>query len=261
MAPKAENAFGRAIDIPAGTAVWVLFAHLFVLLSAVPTMLVFETHREVLAKLVHSPAMIYAGVVVYTVGIAFEIAQNASDRWYLTQINETFCDGLFYSFMVAGFALIAMGVSHEPWLWAVLIATSLLHPVAYVAGHFLRFILLTTALLLVDYAMYDALRDPVVFLHTIFTFAGLYFLALLMRTHAQSLHGAAAACFGLSFLAFPLALTAHVQGTPSSFSSVGWAVLGLVGLLGAAFPLLSRARASRRRLPPGSHSLNAEQLA
>lgn len=250
MELTARARIAQEIDLPAPTALWVLGAHLFVLLSAVPLVLVMPRA----AASFTSPALVYAGVAVYTAGIAFECAQNTLDRWYLTSTQETFCDCLFNSFMIAGFSLMAMGASPEPWLWALSIVVALAHPSFYIAGSWVRFPLLTVALLLVDYAMYEALSANVAFVHTLLTFAGLYFLALLMRTHAQVFHGCAAACFGLSLYAFPWGIEHYSKGEGITWMALGIFSLCVAALFGMLWPWLNSVQATPHRHAARQHA-------
>lgn len=251
MKPTARARIAQEIDLPAPTALWVLSAHLFVLLSAVPLLLVMPRAAAAFA----SPALVYVGAAVYTAGIAFECAQNTLDRWYLTSTRETFCDCLFNSFMIAGFSLMAMGASAQSWIWALSIVVALAHPWFYVAGSWVRFPLLTCALLLVDYAMFEALAANVAFVHTLLTFAGLYFLALLMRTHAQVFHGCAAACFGLSLCAFPWGIAHHANREAVTWGALSTGSLVVTGLLFVLWPWLSNFRATPHRHTTKSHGV------
>lgn len=252
---------GQEIDLPTPTAALVLLAHLLALLSALPLIVAMEQNAEALGSVFASRALIYAGVAVYTTGVAFECAQNTIDRWYLSTTYEAFCDGLFYSFMIAGFGLIAMGMTNTPWVWALAIVVSVAHPIFYVAGSWVRFPLLTAALLLVDCAGFKVLGDPIVFTHTLLTLAGLFFLALLMRTRAQWFHGLAASCFAISMFAFPWAIQGYVQGTTSSWLSLGVGTAIAAGTLGLLFPFASKSTATRRRHAPLAAPGDAGQLA
>lgn len=257
MKPTVRQRIAEEIDLPAPTAFWVLGAHLFVLLSSLPLLLILPRHPLAFAN----PALIYAGVAVYTAAIAFECSQNTLDHWYLTNTRETFCDCLFNSFMIAGFGLMAMGASSAPWVWALAIVVAVAHPLFYVAGSWVRFPLLTLSLLLVDYATFSVLAAPIVFVHTLATFAGLYFLALLMRTQAQAFHGCAAVCFGLSLYAFPVAIDNHVQGDTIPWTMIGIGSAGGVLLLGLLWPALSKASATQRRQGAHATTRDAQMLA
>jgi len=260
MKPTARSRIRNEIDLPTPTAFWVLGAHLFVLFSIVPMLLLMDAYGEALAPVFTSPGLIYTGIAFYIAGVAFECSQNAIDRWYLTNTDEGFCDGLFYSFMIAGFSLMAMGTSNAPWVWAVAILVAVAHPIFYLAGSWVRFPLLTFALLLVDYVFFQALGQPVAFVHTLMTFAGLFFLALLMRTQAQWFHGVAALCFGLSFFAFPWAIYNYANGLTISWLAMGEVSAAAAAALGLLWPVFSKNEATTHR-PELSRASATQQLA
>lgn len=248
-APSEPSVYARVtrqIDLPAATGTWVLLCHLFVLFSSLSVVWAVEAHREYVASVVYSPLLIELGAGVYVAGIAFEIAQNAIDRWYLTGVSKGLCDMLFYTFMMAGFCLMTMGCHDHPLLWTAAVALVLAFPVAYLADTVAQFPILGWSMILSDLAGYLALDAPVVVLHTVVTLLGLGVLAILMKTHAQWLHGLAAALFGMAIFAWPWAIHSAATGTGLGWGPTALLALGGVLVLAAAFPLLSRAGATPR---------------
>ncbi len=73
------------VRLPWPTAVWVLAAHLYALLVPLVLVLVVAEHREFIAMRTAFPVLLPAAAGVMMAGSAFEIAQNALDRWYLTR--------------------------------------------------------------------------------------------------------------------------------------------------------------------------------
>ena len=238
------------IDLPSGTAWFVLLAHLFVLFSSLSVVVAVESHRAYLETVLYSPTLVSLGAGVYVAGIAFEVAQNAIDRWYLTEATKGFCDMLFYTFMMAGFGLMTMGCIDNPWLWAAAIALVIAFPIAYLVDTVAQFPALGWSMILCDAAAYLALETPIIVLHTVITMIALGYLAILMKTHAQWLHGVAASLFGLAIFAWPVAIASAASGSVLGWWETGAIALGAGALLGVSFPLLSRSGATPRGATP-----------
>jgi hypothetical protein len=209
-----------------------------------------------------SPMLLYLGILVYTVGIAFEVAQNSADRWYLVEPTRSIADGVFNSLMGVGFALVAIGCSDNVWLRAAMVLFALVFPITYYKDMSLGRPLMGWLQIGANVGLYLAFGDHVVLLHLLFTFVGVFFLIYLFKTFAQWLHGLAAATFTLAILAWPLAMWRFAEGhSPSWLVTGGGAAVALL-ILGVFFPLAKNAQATPRKegtlVPPTGAALGMQ---
>jgi len=210
------------IEIRGPEAAWVLLAHLYGVLVPIVLVLVTNHHWAYLVETVHNPLLFYIAAVLMVAGSAFEVAQNAIDKWYLTPETGSangvgFCDMLAFWFFTAGQALVAVGLGGDAW-WVVAIAAAavIVFPISYLTqtAHFAASGVVG---LLVAVLGYLAFGDPVIFLPLFLVFATMAFFTALLQTGAQVLHGftTIAASSGIWFFAW--AVHNGDAGAPNSW--------------------------------------------
>ena len=99
------------IQLPLPTAIWVLAAHAIALFIPFVLIVAVNHHWAALQELTDYPVLFYVAAGVMMAGSAFEIAQNAVDKWYLTPATGSaegtgFCDGMFFWLIVASQGLV-----------------------------------------------------------------------------------------------------------------------------------------------------------
>jgi hypothetical protein len=197
------------IDLPLPVAILVLGAHLYALLVPLVLITAVTHHWVELTALTAYPILFYVAAGVMMAGSAFEIAQNAIDRWYLTpeagSANGTgFCDLLFYACIVASQGLVAVAcIGDRIWVPLLVIAMTALFPLLYLR-QIAQFLPLTVLGLLAAVAAYMQLGEPVILLQLLLAPLTLYFFRGLLHTGNQVLHGftTLAASSGVLFLAW-----------------------------------------------------------
>lgn len=236
------------IQLPTGTAIWVLSAHLYALLLPLVLIMAVFHHWDALAELTAYPVLFYMAAGVMMAGSAFEISQNALDRWYLTAETGSaegtgFCDFLFYWFIVASQGLVAVAcMGDRDWVIVLAVFFTAVFPFLYIRQK-LQFLPLTVLGLLATVAAWLSFEDPIIFLQLVLSPLTLYFFGLLLKTGNQVLHGftTSAASSGVLFLAW--GIHGGSEGTPQSWLTVIAAVI----ITGVAAVLL---RPWLLRLPP-----------
>lgn len=232
------------IDLPTGVATWVLCAHVATLATPFVLMAVIWRRRDAVIGLTDRPVLLLIGAGLVLAGSVFEAAQNTEERWYYVGPHPALSDAAFTFLITAGlgaFAIAGAGGAWWPWV-ATLIGCALV-VVLYRRG-LPGFPGLGVAGVAAAVALYDALDQPVVALLLVATgFLNAYFLDGVVRTRAQSLHGAIALSNGLGLLVVAYALDAAATGR-----RLGWvSVLVMAGLtVGAAL----LAWPAMRRLAP-----------
>jgi hypothetical protein len=217
---SARSRLRDEIDLPTPVAIWVLAAHALTLFS--PLVLVWVTHRnaDALGAVLDAPFALHVGAALFFTGSAFEISQNTMDRWYYQGPYPAFADLLFNAFIAFGLGALALAAGVDGvWVVAVVVAAAVTFPVLYPA--ILLLLVFTTGL-------------------------NLYFLALIVRTKAQSLHGAIALTNGIGLLAVPLAMQGWLNDAPMSWRSVLSITLVLTVAAAAAWQPLSRLAPTHR---------------
>lgn len=246
------ESLARQIDLPHPVAAWVLTAHAMTL--ATPFVLIGVVwHRRVpLVELVSHPSLLLVSAALLLAGSVFEAAQNTEDRWYYTGPAPAFSDAAFTILITAGLAALAVA-AHDVWwtqaatLLAVGVALAL-----YRAGH-PAFPALGIAGSTSVLALYQALDQPIVLLLLLATgFLNAYFLDGVVRSQAQSLHGAIALSNGLGLLVVAYALEAASRGT-----RIGWLPIAITSaiVLGTA---VAAGPAMRRMSPTPRPSLRQD---
>ena len=215
------------IDLPIGTASWVLFAHVFTLLSPLSVVWATWQYWDYLQSVMYAPGMLYVSALLMMVASTFEIAQNTFDRWYLTAQPPSFCDWLFASLIM--FSLVAnVSAFVGDQFWLVLLSSVL-------AGSFSLLYLLGGPIdiprsilgVISALAIFYVLKDPIIFLPFVSIYLTIVFLDVLLKTHAQSMHGFLTGVHGLGLLCTPIAISNAAGG-----QAVDWmAVIAMVTII------------------------------
>ncbi len=248
---KATSQVISQVELPWPVASWVLGAHFYA--TIVPLALAYATYIycDYLTSNIYSPFLFYIVVGLYCAGSAFEVAQNAIDRWYLTKecgsaLGAGFCDMVAFWFMTAGQAVMAVAIGGDQW-WVIAIAiiAVLLFPVFYLQ-RILIFLPMAVMGALTAVLAYFSFGDPVVFLTLLLAQVTMFFFNALLATGAQVLHGftTAAASSGLWFLIW--AIHNGEAGTPMSWFFVIGVVVGAVILRFLLWPVLTKLPISPR---------------
>lgn len=223
---RALRALREGVELPGGVATWVLVAHAYATFVPLALVGVAARHRDWLDAVADFPALLFAAAAaLLCAGSAFEVAQNAADRWYITDGTGSagepaFCDFLFSWCITAGQALVAVALAgRSPWITGVAVAAVLAQPACYLARRAVFAPLAVTGLL-AAVAAWRVAGDPLVFLQVPMAGVTLYFFSALLRTGAQALHGftTVAAASGTWFLVAGLGNGA--AGTPVPWTAV-----------------------------------------
>ncbi|MCP4276200.1 MAG: hypothetical protein GY886_11855 [Gammaproteobacteria bacterium] len=239
------------IQLPLPTAIWVLGAHLYALLVPLVLITALVHHWDFVVMRTDYPLFMFFATGLMMAGSAFEIGQNAIDRWYLTAETGSaegagFCDFMFFWLIVMsqGAILVAcMGnnilailisvifIAIFPWLYFRQVAI---------------FLPLTVLGLLSMVAAYLRFEDPVIFIQLLLSPLTMYFFGCLLKTGAQVLHGftTASASSGVLFLAWGIHGGAEAQPQSWTFVLGAFAITAIVAI--AIRPLLLRLPATRR---------------
>lgn len=245
--PTAATRIRAQIDLPVGVATWVFAAHVVALFSPLVISWQAMRHADALERVLDAPFMLHIAVGFFLLGSAFEIAQNTVDRWYYEGPYPAFCDLLFNTFIALGLGALGLAAGVDAW-WVVLVVgvAAVAFPVLYLKDQ--TPYPATGVLAIVAVALlYDALRDPAILLLLLFTTGlNLYFLVLVVRTKAQSLHGAIALTNGLGLLWVPFAIDRSMAATPTPWSSVAIVAAGITATALVAWRPLRKLSATPR---------------
>ena len=237
----------REFDLTSAMAFWIIVTHVFVL--ACPLLMIWAVgeYAHQLSTPFAFPTLIHIASAVYIGATAFEVAQNSADRWYLTEATRSVADLFFNGFMTLAFWLYIVGFLGFGW-WAVAAAPlTLLYPVAYIWNHPSHRGLSGAVVLIATMALYQVTEDPAVFLFMVGNGVGVYFIVLLMKQHAQVLHGWAAFSFGLGFLSWPWAVMNAAEGTQISWLARAGFTGAIALVLVALSPILKTLPATPRQ--------------
>ena len=190
---KAYAVILSEIELPPGLAIWVVTVHLLTLLSPLVLVWQINQHWDFVQAHAYNAALLYVAIALMMASSAFEIAQNAFDRWYLTgdtasALMSSFSDFLFYVFLVAGLVTIVIACQGDV-IWAVVgIVAAVAFTTLYLLG-LSPYPALSVLGLTATTALYFSFGDPVVFLQLVCSGLTLFFFDLLLKTGAQVLHG------------------------------------------------------------------------
>jgi hypothetical protein len=225
-----DDIYIRSTGLPAGTAIWVLFAHLFAALCPLLMLALAQKNMDYLETVIHAPDLLYVAALMMMVGGAFEIAQNSFEHhWYIEDEKPGYFDTVFGTMACLAMAtMIAACFGQYVWLVALSYFLALSYPVLY--RHNISKGVERAALGIgLVVAMYYCLGDPVVFLSFNTVFLTLYFYQLLHKTQAQAFHGFVAATSAFGMLTIPLAIYNSAHGEIVE----AWKVFALTGVLWA----------------------------
>ena len=230
------------IQLPVATAVWVLAAHFYALLVPLVLLVAVYHHWDFLVANSTYPILFYFSISAMMAGIAFELAQNAFDRWYLvpecgSAEGTGFCDLISFWLFMLSQVLILIAFQGQ-YLWVVLpgLAAVAAFPVLYIrqSGYFalIGVVGLSSAV-----AAYLNLADPVVFLQLLMSSLTMVFFGALLQSGNQVLHGftTVAATSGPLFLAW--GIHGGASGSPRS-----WLFVMLTAVIAIAIAALSKNR-------------------
>jgi hypothetical protein len=231
----------QEIDLPAGTAVWVLTAHVLTILSPLLLIAVVAPREDALGGSLDRPGWLYVAAVCFIAGSICESAQNTLDRWYLTGVPPTLLDLCFGTLIVAGLAAQIVAVrGDQAWAWGLAIACVVGFAAAYLLGlptpPFQAVAGLAAAWLLIA-----ALDQPVVLLTLVTVFLTLFLLEVLLATGQQAVHGFVTLVNAGSVLALSAAVVWGVDGGGWGWTTVvavaAISVLPVVALRGRLMKL------------------------
>jgi hypothetical protein len=243
MSDKPYAVIRREIDLPLLTAVWVLFAHVFTILSPLVVIVVIIHYQDFLQTVMYSPRLLIWSSGLFVAASIFESAQNTFDRWYLVDEPPTLCDFMFNNLLIWAMSLAILAYAGDLlWLWWLAAGLSLFAPIAYLmAWPSVPFRAIAGLLSL--FAAYRSLQDPVLVLSLVTTFLTLFFLNILLTTKNQAVHGIVTIVNAFGLLMTPLAIYQNVNQQPSSWLMV---VLLSVAVIGSCLLL----RKTLLKLPP-----------
>ena len=192
--PTTTEQLRAAVDLPPGTATWVLLAHAVTMLNPLVVVWAVYAYPDFVAERAHAPLFFFIGSGVLMAGSAFEVAQNTLDRWYLTPETAScegraFCDLCFYTLICAGLGCYAHAAAGDLVLPTVIAMAAPPYFAWAYATDRAPFPALGLVGITSSVSLFLALGDPVVFLQT-FVGTGmtqLFFKALLKtRNHATT---------------------------------------------------------------------------
>jgi len=236
--PSNRQQLRQEIDLPGPVALWVLLTHAFVLLSPLTLIWAVDAYGGQLVTPLAHPTLIQLASAIYIGAIAFELAQNSADRWYLTEATRSVADMAFNSFMMLAFCLYTIGFYANVWMSVAAVVLTLLYPFAYASSHPAQRVIGSIVPLLATTSLYLATRDPAALLFLVINGIAVYMIVMLIKTRSQWLHGWGAFGFGLAFLTWPWAVANAAAGQPLSWLFAGAATTALILLALAVTPVI-----------------------
>lgn len=247
---KRNDLYIRSTGLPAGTAIWVLGAHLFAALCPLLMLAVAQKNMLYLESVMYAPDMLYVAALMMMLGGAFEIAQNSFEHhWYLGDEKPGYFDTVFGTMACLAMASMILAC-YGQHLWVVVLSYGIAfaYPVLYLhnIGRGVARALLGIGLVV---AMYYCLGDPVVFLSFNSVFLAIYFYQLLHKTQAQAYHGFVAASSAYGMLTIPWA----IYNSASENIVQPWQVFAATGVL-VILALLLWSPMGRVQATPNAHA-------
>jgi len=239
-----EKTFARQLreefDVPGGLAISLILSHLWVL--AMPLVMIWAviTYADVLLIPLANPMLVVIASAIYIGSTSFEVAQNAADRWYLTEATRSGADLVFNVGLTLSFCLYTIGFVGLNWLGLAAVVLTAVYPTLYIRttdGHRAVSGVVT---LIATVALFFVTWDPAAFLFIVGNFVGAYLITTLIKHGSQWLHAWAAFMFGVAYLAWPLAIVNAANDTEMSWLQFG-VITAVVGVVAAALtPLMRR---------------------
>lgn len=239
-----DKSFARQLreefDVPGGIAVWLIVTHLWVLVTPLVMIWAVGAHGDALPTALASPTLVIIASAIYIGSTAFEVAQNAADRWYLTESTRSGADLVFNTGLTLSFCLYTIGFTGLNWLGIATIALAAVYPAVYIRSTDGHRSVSGVVTLLATAALFLVTRDPAAFLFIVLNACGAYLIMTLIKCGSQWLHGWAAFMFGLGYLAWPLAIINAARGTPMSWVQAGIITAAVIVAAALLTPLLRR---------------------
>lgn len=234
------------IDLPRPVALWVITAHILTIIAPVIALAAVAQYERELQNLLYSPKLLSIGLFVLIIASVCESAQNTLDRWYLTEDRPTLLDCAFNTLVVVFMCLTSIACRGDlPWVAPVAIVLAAYYPVAYALG-WPREPGQAGSGLLMTALLFERFGDPVVFLQLLTVFLTLYFFHLLLKTHAQSLHGFTTLINGVGLMAIPVAIHNYATNTIIPWPGVALIAIATAAICAALYPKLAALPATPR---------------
>ncbi|MEL6814744.1 MAG: hypothetical protein AAFP03_08010 [Cyanobacteria bacterium J06598_3] len=155
-----------------GLKLAIIAAHFSVYIVAGISIWIFSRRRDYYTHTVklRSLPFIYWGYACFAVATSYEIAEHIGDQWiYVSQLSGL--NNLFYSFIVAGLGLIAMGLRKNRLLDFLTLASIAATPLLYGVngGKNLMQVAQLLIAIIFMYQWYTVMKDWRVFLYLLFS--------------------------------------------------------------------------------------------
>jgi hypothetical protein len=225
---KRNDIYIRSTGLPAGTAIWVLGAHLFAALVPLLMLVLVQKNMAYLETVMYAPDLLYVAALLMMVGGAFEIAQNSFEHhWYFSGRDPGYMDTVFGTLACLAMAtMIIACYGQHTWLVVLAYGMAFAYPVLYLhnIGRGVARAILGISLVV---AMYYCLGDPVVFLSFNAVLLTIYFYQLLNITRVQAFHGLVALVSAFGMLTVPWA----VYNSAGGHIVEPWQVFAVTGVM------------------------------
>ncbi|MGI9342287.1 MAG: hypothetical protein ACR2QV_05520 [Gammaproteobacteria bacterium] len=237
-----EKTFTRQLreefDVPGGIAIGLIASHLWVLAMPLVMMWAVITYADALLVPLANPMLVVIASALYIGSTSFEVAQNAADRWYLTEATRSGADLVFNVGLTLSFCLYTIGFVGLNWLGLAAVVLTIVYPAVYIKTTDAHRSVSGIVTMLATIALFFVTWDPATFLFIVGNFIGAYLITILIKNGSQWLHAWAAFMFGVGYLAWPLAIVNAANDTPISWLQFG-VITAVVGVAAAALtPLL-----------------------
>ncbi|ARN74593.1 hypothetical protein [Oceanicoccus sagamiensis] len=186
---KPWHKIAEEINLPLPTAIWVLGAHAFTLLSPLLLMASVHIYWDYLQQVLYAPELLYLSAIVMMIGSAFEIADNTFDRWYLTGLPPSLCDWLFSCCICLS---IALNITAFMGQYTLLVIAAFAAVIGFAVMYLMDWpqeIMRGGLGIVSAFSLYWVVGDPVAFFSFLSAYLTVYFFTILKATHAQSMHG------------------------------------------------------------------------
>lgn len=245
-----SNGVAGQVLLPRGTAAWVLTAHAFTLASPVVLAAVAWAHYPAVEREFARPGWVIPAAMLLLAGSVAEAAQNTVDRWVYRGPYPALADAVFVHCITAGTAALAVAALPGPVVLVAALAAMVMAPLLYRSGN-PGFAAMGAAGALGAVAVAVATGQPVALLLLVTNGMGnAVLLDLVVRTGAQSLHGAIAFANGLGTVALAVAVAG--TGRPPSPPAVA---VTIVGVLVVVALVVARPRLARLAATPAPRPL------
>lgn len=242
IAPDITNdPYRRSTGLPAGTAIWVLGAHVLATLIPVFTLALVQWHMSTLQEFLFAPRLLLLAALLLMTAGALELARNSfKHHSYLPADHKDNNRVLFETLGCLAMAtIISACFGQHTWVVIGSYAIAAAYPLGYQLKRGSR-VPRVVLVILMTVALYQRFANPIVLLPLLTLFLNVYFAAVLKRTQAQSVQGLTALSSGFGMVVIPLAIYYSAHRVAIDLSQV--VMLGAVVVIAAllAWPLVSR---------------------